>query len=158
LLLYIHLSPHRSPKMFSKACEYGIKATLHIASQSQSGSRVSLKDIAKAIDSPVAFTAKILQQLAKNKIIHSVKGPTGGFEIDQKQMDKIKLGHIVKAIDGDGIYKQCGLGLKDCNEAKPCPVHHRFKSIRGEIKIMLDKITMEEMLNGLNDGKTFLRI
>ena len=46
--------------MFSKACEYGIKATIHISHQSQQGHRVSLKAVAKAIDFPIAFTAKIL--------------------------------------------------------------------------------------------------
>lgn len=143
--------------MFSKACEYGIKATLHIAAESQSGHLATLKDIAKAIDSPVAFTAKILQQLAKSQVIFSVKGAAGGFGINQKQMAGIKLGHIVKAIDGDGIYKQCGLGLKNCNETKPCPVHNQVKQIRGEMKVMLDKVTMEEMLSGLNAGKTFLK-
>ena len=73
--------------MFSKACEYGIKATIYIAMQSMQNSRVSLKDIAKEIDSPVAFTAKILQQLARNKIVESVKGPTGGFQIEKKKID-----------------------------------------------------------------------
>ena len=53
--------------MFSKTCEYGIKATLFIAQMSQKGERVSLKDIASAIDSPSAFTAKILQTLSKRK-------------------------------------------------------------------------------------------
>ena len=144
--------------MFSKACEYGIKAILYIAFQSQQGSRVSLKNIAHATDSPEAFTAKILQQLARSGIIRSAKGPTGGFDIDEKEMDRITLGHIVKAIDGDGLYTGCGLGLKDCNELRPCPVHHKFKSIRQEMKLMLDKTTMQEMINGLNNGSTFLRL
>ena len=57
--------------MFSKACEYGIKASIHISQQSQQGERVSLKSVAKAIDSLIAFTAKILQSLANNNIIAS---------------------------------------------------------------------------------------
>jgi len=46
--------------MFSKDCEYGIRATIYITMQSLEGNRVNLKEIAAAIDSPVAFTAKIL--------------------------------------------------------------------------------------------------
>lgn len=46
--------------MFSKTCEYGIRATIHIASKSLLGERVSLRDVTEAINSPVAFTAKIL--------------------------------------------------------------------------------------------------
>ncbi|MGB0369618.1 MAG: RrF2 family transcriptional regulator, partial [Flavobacteriales bacterium] len=63
--------------MFSKACEYGIRATLFIAQNAAESNRVSLKEISKKINSPEAFTAKILQQLARNKIIVSYKGPHG---------------------------------------------------------------------------------
>ncbi len=140
--------------MFSKACEYGIKATLYIA---QSGNRVSLKDIAGAIDSPEAFTAKILQQLARNGIVSSVKGPSGGFEINEKYLPEIRLSHIVSAIDGMNIYKGCGLGLKECNESQPCPVHDKFKAIRNELRKMLEETSLEELAIGLNQGLTFLK-
>lgn len=143
--------------MFSKACEYGIRATLHIAVQSEMGTRVSLKDIAKAIDSPEAFTAKILQLLAKNGIVTSVKGPAGGFEITTKDAHRIKLSHIVAAIDGDSIYKGCGLGLKTCNENKPCPVHDKFKLIREELRNMLESTSISELSETVHDGLTFLR-
>ncbi len=143
--------------MFSKACEYGIKATSYIAVQSLDGNRVSLKDIAMSIDSPVAFTAKILQQLSKCDIIHSTLGATGGFEIERSRMEKIKLSQIVSAIDGDEIYKGCGLGLKECNAKKPCPVHDKFKVIRDELKVMLEGTTVHELALGLKDGLTFLK-
>ena len=64
--------------MFSKTCEYGIRATIIIATESYQDNRVGLKEIAEKIDSPVAFTAKILQVLSRENIIHSVKG-VGGF-------------------------------------------------------------------------------
>ena len=143
--------------MFSKACEYGIKATIYIALQSNLDKRVSLKEIAKEIDSPEAFTAKILQQLAKNNIIESVKGPAGGFEIEKRKMVKISLSQVVSAIDGDSIYKGCGLGLKECSEKKPCPVHDKFKIIRNELKQMLESTNLLELSLGLQEGLTFLR-
>ena len=46
--------------MFSKTCEYGIKAVLYIASQSLENKRVKIGDIVQNIDSPEAFTSKIL--------------------------------------------------------------------------------------------------
>ena len=143
--------------MFSKACEYGIKATIHISHQSQKGERVSLKAVAKAIDSPVAFTAKILQSLANNNIITSSKGPTGGYEIPKNEQAKITLHQIVEAIDGDNIYNGCGLGLKQCNEQKPCPLHFKFKGIREDLKTMLKSTTVYELTNGLHEGFAFLK-
>lgn len=143
--------------MFSKACEYGIRATLHIAQQSQKGHRVGLKNIAESIDSPVAFTAKILQQLAREGIVSSVKGPSGGFEMTAQQLHNARLSQIVAAIDGDQIYNGCGLGLKACNELKPCPVHDQFKLMRDELKYMLETTSIRELANGLNEGLTFLK-
>lgn len=143
--------------MFSKACEYGIRAAIHIGHQSKKGERVSLKAVAKAIDSPEAFTAKILQALAKDGIIISTKGPTGGYEISDKKNATITLLKIVNAIDGDKIYNGCGLGLKQCNASKPCPLHHQFISIRGELKNMLKTTTVQDLTDGLHEEVYFLK-
>lgn len=143
--------------MFSKACEYGIRAAVYIALQSLDGRRVSVTEIAEEIDSPVAFTAKILQQLTRNNIVHSVKGPTGGFEIERKDMDTVNLSMIVKAIDGDKIYMGCGLGLKECNASKPCPLHDKFVDIRSDLRTMLKNTSLYELATGLEVGLTYLK-
>ena len=143
--------------MFSKACEYGIRATLLIATHSLRGVRVNVKDIAQETGSPVAFTAKILQQLVRGGIVRSVQGATGGFEIGREQMEQIRLDQIVSAIDGDQIFTGCGLGLKRCNALKPCPVHERFAAVRDELKAMLEETTVLELALGLKDGLTYLK-
>ncbi|SFB97894.1 transcriptional regulator, BadM/Rrf2 family [Flagellimonas taeanensis] len=143
--------------MFSKACEYGIRAAVYVALQSLDGRRVSVNEIAEEIDSPIAFTAKILQQLSRSKVIHSVKGPTGGFELDRTEMDTVKLSMIVHAIDGDDIYVGCGLGLKECNANQPCPLHDKFVDIRTDLKNMLENTSLYELATGLEVGLTYLK-
>lgn len=143
--------------MFSKACEYGIKAAVFIAIKSQQECRVGLNEIAKEIDSPIAFTAKILQQLTRNQIIESVKGSTGGYEISTEKAKEITLSKIVSAIDGDSIYKGCGLGFPNCDENKPCSVHHQFKSIRNDLKEMLETTSLLDLSNDVNNGLSFLK-
>ncbi len=144
--------------IFSKACEYGIRATIYIAQQSLSHTRVSLKDIAEEIDSPEAFTAKILQTLSRNEIIHSVKGASGGFEIKIKHMKKIKLMDIVVAIDGSVNEKICVLGLKKCSEKHPCPVHHKYKFIKKDLLEMLNDTSLAEMSGSFDDGLSCLKL
>lgn len=143
--------------MFSKTCEYGIRATIYIASESHQGNRVGLKDIAQKIDSPEAFTAKILQILARNQIIHSIKGVGGGFEIPKEALSQIKMIQIVLAIDGDIVYTGCGLGLSNCSDEHPCPAHEKFKAIRSELALMLENTTLEELALGVKSGDTFLK-
>lgn len=143
--------------MFSKTCEYGIRAAIFIASESYKDNRTGLKEIAKKIDSPEAFTAKILQILSKDNIIHSIKGVGGGFEIPKETLSQIKLIQIVSAIDGDRVFTGCGLGLTQCSEDHPCPVHDKFKAIRNELAFMLENTNLEELAIGIKSGDTFLR-
>ncbi|MEN2402875.1 Rrf2 family transcriptional regulator [Flavobacterium sp. MC2016-06] len=143
--------------MFSKACEYGIRASIFIATKSSNGVRVGIKDVAKEIDSPEPFTGKIMQILTKNNIIDSAKGVGGGFEVSAEKMKAVKLIQIVDAIDGDAIYKGCGIGLKECSEDHPCPVHDQFKQIRELLLIMLTGTTLEELATGVKSGDFFLK-
>ena len=143
--------------MFSKACVYGIRASIFIATQSLKDRRVGLIAIAENIQTPEAFTAKILQQLVRNGIVDSIKGPTGGFHIDKKRIDVIKLSTVVDCIDGNDIYKGCGLGLKTCNSSKPCPVHDKFAAIRNNLKYMLESTSLYELATGVGIGSTFLK-
>ncbi|XMO88214.1 Rrf2 family transcriptional regulator [Algibacter sp. AS12] len=144
--------------MFSKACEYGIKAAIFIATKSYEGIRVSPKEIAMEINSPQAFTAKILQALVKHDVVKSVKGAYGGFEINKGDISTIKLSQIVKAIDGDTIYSACGLGLEKCDENHPCPVHDKFKGVRDELKFMLENTNLEELALNIKSGASFLKV
>ncbi len=144
--------------LFSKACEYGIRATIYIAHQSKIEARASLKDIAKEIASPEAYTAKILQLLVKGNIINSTKGAWGGFSIDAKKCKKIKLQDIAFAIDGEKSYSTCVLGLKQCSEVHPCPVHEQFKGIKKELIWMLKSTDLHSMMNSIEEGSSCLKI
>ncbi|MGE5944516.1 MAG: RrF2 family transcriptional regulator, partial [Flavobacteriales bacterium] len=109
------------------------------------------------INSPQAFTAKILQALVRHKVINSVKGAYGGFEVNKNELKHIKLSQIVKAIDGDKIYNGCGLGLVKCDENHPCPVHEKFKNVRDELKHMLENTSLEELALNIKSGVSFLK-
>jgi Rrf2 family protein len=138
--------------IFSKTCEYAIRAVFFIAHKTVSGSRVGIKDIAAGIDSPEHFLAKILQDLSRKGLVSSNKGPNGGFYLDVLALDR-PLSEIVEAVDGDSLFKGCALGLKQCSEINPCPLHNEFKDIRNNIQSMLSNTTIgifnEELMNGL---------
>jgi len=138
--------------MFSKACEYGIKASIFIAQQSLLDRKVNLREIAEAIESPTAYTS-----ISRQKIINTDKGPTGGFSMDKVKLEKIKLSSIICAIDGENIYNDCGLGLKKCNEKMRCPVHNQFIVIREELKKMSETTTIKSLTIDFDNGLTFLK-
>ncbi|MBK7086233.1 MAG: Rrf2 family transcriptional regulator, partial [Flavobacteriales bacterium] len=90
--------------MFSKACEYAIRAVVCIAACGETGKSMTLKAVAKETAIPEAFTAKVLQQLVHAELVLSTKGPGGGFSMPAALARKVKLSHIVSTIDGDALY------------------------------------------------------
>jgi len=143
--------------MFSKACEYAIKAIIFIARQSLNGRRTNLKEISEGTDSPEAFTAKVLQLLAKNQFIQSQKGAGGGFEMSIDGMKNLVLLAIVRAIDGDKLISECVLGLKECSGVNPCPFHDKYAPVRSDLIRMLSETSIYQLATGSTHGRTFLK-
>jgi len=143
--------------MFSKSCEYGIRAVVFIAIASSKGRKVGFKEIAREIASPEAFTGKILQTLVKHKIIMSFKGPSGGFFMPEESLSRIKLVDIVSATDGDAVFRSCPLGLNRCSEDMPCPVHDKFKCVRSELEQMLHSVSIADLTKNINTQHAFLK-
>ena len=94
--------------MFSKTCEYALRALIYVAQHSKNGDRVGIKDISKGISSPEFFIAKILQDLSRKGFVQSAKGPNGGFFMNDQNLE-VSIAEIVKEIDGDKLFSGCGL-------------------------------------------------
>src|SRR3546814_14674475 len=71
--------------MFSKACEYGIRAMIYLTAASKEGSKMSIRDICRETGAPEHFTAKILRDLSRKGLVSSLKGPKGGFFMEDEQ-------------------------------------------------------------------------
>jgi Rrf2 family transcriptional regulator, iron-sulfur cluster assembly transcription factor len=121
--------------MLSNSCRYGIRAVIYLAGMPESSGKTGIKKISNDLDLPAPFLAKILQQLAKQKILSSTKGPHGGFSL-LKDPGKVTLYDIVTSIDGDGIFTNCVMHNSKCPSAdknnKQCPLHDDYAKIRNE--------------------------
>jgi Rrf2 family protein len=142
--------------MLSISCKYALRATVYLMSEAKEARRFSIKDVADAIDANEHTTAKILQLLVKSDIIKSAKGPTGGFYMEPTGQN-IYLIDVVRVIDGDNFFYECGLGLKECSEAKPCPIHHNYKAAREKLFKEFSTVSIQQLSKNLSQGKSFLK-
>lgn len=129
---------------------------IFIAQKSTDESRVGINEIAIGTASPKHFIAKIMQDLSRRKLVHSIKGPNGGFYMDKQDLMN-SIATIVKAIDGDKLYLDCVLGLKACSEINPCPVHFEFKEIKKNLISMIENNTIADFKTKLDSGEFFLK-
>jgi Rrf2 family protein len=120
--------------MLSNTSKYAIRAMIYLALNADRNSKIGIKKISGELGIPAPFLAKILQVLAKHKLLSSTKGPNGGFGLG-KDPNKISLYEIVTVIDGNDIFDKCLISLRTCNEENtPCPIHKSYEPLRLEIK------------------------
>jgi Rrf2 family iron-sulfur cluster assembly transcriptional regulator len=121
--------------IFSHSCQYAIKSCIYLAKKRE---KVDVLEIATYINSPSHFTSKILQKLAKSNVISSVKGRNGGFYLNDVQYQSLTIKQVCSAFDGEKQFLGCILGLSECNEENPCPVHHIGVEIKEKFHCILE--------------------
>lgn len=141
--------------ILSKSCEYAIRAAVYVAYKSVYKEKVGIIEISEAIGSPMHFTGKILQALTRKKVLSSLKGPTGGFFIEDP--NSVYLIDIVRAIDGNELFTACIMGLSTCSDGRPCPMHQQAKPIREQLRIEFSKKSVFEMVEAFENNLYYLK-
>ena len=130
--------------MFNKETEYALRGLVYIKLQNIQGKRPGTAEVAKEIEAPHFFTAKILQRLVRAGFLESLKGKGGGFYFDPDKPE-LMLRELISSIEGNTSFTGCGFGLKQCSEQNPCPVHKKYAPVRESI----NKLESEETVQSL---------
>jgi Rrf2 family protein len=142
-------------KMLAKSTEYAIRALVYIEIQNQEGLRPGVKQIAREISSPEAYTGKIMQILTKQGLVRSMKGRGGGFFFD-KSTRPLTLQKIIRVMEGEAYFNKCGLGFNGCDSHAPCPIHHEYIAVKEELFDLFEKQTIEGLAKNVQDGGAVL--
>lgn len=128
---------------------------IYLAGKSKKGEKTSLKEIAEKINASEHTIGKSLQILVKHNIINSLKGPSGGFFLSETQQQQ-PIYNIVMTIEGDRIFKDCGLGLSKCSETHPCPIHNEYKVARELVEKIFKEKKIQDLCENVDMGLAFL--
>ena len=136
--------------MLSNTCKYGIRALIYMAINAPDGEKIGIKKIADDLTLPGPFLGKILQTVAKKKVLNSYKGPNGGFSF-AKDPYEVTFLEIIHILDGEESFDGCFLGLKICDgtpEGKEkCPAHVKTQVLRNNIQDVFSSTTIGGMAN-----------
>jgi Rrf2 family transcriptional regulator, iron-sulfur cluster assembly transcription factor len=140
--------------MISNTSRYAIRALIYLAIKSEGRKKIGIKKIAEELDIPSPFLGKILQTLAKQRILLSTKGPNGGFCLSDTS-NSINLMEIIKIIDGDDLFDRCLVSNKSCTELEgnPCALHKHYENIRKDIKMMFTEHTIKNLADEFRTSK-----
>ncbi len=134
-------------KLYSKGCEYAIRALIFATDHSSTDSpkRFQAKDVCEKAGIPESFTRKILQALVQDGVLVSGRGPGGGYALAMPA-EEISIARIIRAIDGDQAYSKCVMGLEACNADNPCPMHDYWTTMKVPMLEELEARTLKDLL------------
>ena len=144
--------PENHRKMLSNTSKYAIRAVIYLALNAGEEKKIGIKQISKDLKIPTPFLGKILQTLAKQKLLSSTKGPHGGFGLG-KSAEEIALIDIVDIIDGQDIFNKCLIRLEDCNHKEPCSMHDKYVEIRKNLMTLFQKEKVSELVEEIIEGE-----
>ena len=127
---------------FTKRADYGLMAIHYIAIHDEGA--VSAKRIAEEFSIPQELLAKILQRLAKRKLIRSVNGPKGGYVLARSARE-ITVGQVLRAIEGPTSIVHCYQTQYQCPQLERCNIRKPMRTIQASIEQLLDTMSLDEM-------------
>ncbi len=130
----------------SKKTEYALMSARYMA-LNENGKYVTAREIASSYNLSYELVAKVLQSMAKNKLIQSYQGINGGYSLS-KSAEQITLADIIKAIEPSYEITEClrnGFNSNSCSYFNCC----KIKDPLAEIQKKIDKIFIETKLTEL---------
>jgi Rrf2 family transcriptional regulator, cysteine metabolism repressor len=128
---------------FTKRADYGLMAVHYIAIQEDLGP-VSTKRIAEEFRIPPELLAKILQRLAKERLITSQNGPKGGYVLARRP-SAITVGQVIRALEGPIEIVECYEVGADCPQMERCTLRRPVQKIQAAITQVLDTMSLAEL-------------
>jgi Rrf2 family transcriptional regulator, iron-sulfur cluster assembly transcription factor len=143
--------------VLSNTCKYAIRAVIYLALYGSAEKKIGIKEISDQLGIPTPFLGKILQLLAKHRILDSTKGPHGGFGLNRPAMD-IPLMDIIRVIDGTEVFDSCVIRTTRCSQESPCSLHDKIGPARKEMKGIFLTETIADLAAEFRQGRERIKI
>ena len=102
----------------SRKIDYGLRAMIYLSSI-RSGTVVPFREIARRMDVPEDFLAKILKTLVDQGLVKSSRGPHGGYAL-ARAPDDISFLDVIEAVEGPVALNVCLDGDDACGRSSSC--------------------------------------
>ena len=132
------------------ACRYAVRALVAIAASDGAGAPVASHRTGRAEGIPEWFRLRVLKALVNAGVLHSVRGPHGGYRL-AKPPSEITLLEVVEAVDGPvrgGISFSQG---KD-NDLLDRRLNEVCQRVAEQTRRRLEKVRLSDLVGEVGDG------
>jgi Rrf2 family protein len=138
--------------MFSSTAEYALRAIVHLATER--ARPLTAQHIARVTRVPAGYLSKIMQDLARARIVHSQRGPNGGFTL-AREADHLSVLDVVNAVDPIKRITECPLGLPE-HGLNLCRLHRRLDDAIATVEKSFRESMIAELMSPARSGSRCL--
>lgn len=128
----------------TKKGSYSIRALLQMAANIKEKGRTHIGEIAQQTEIPEPFLRKIFANMARNGIVRSRRGLTGGVELI-RDIDTITIYDVVVAVEGEMAIYKCLKNPGICVKSGRCETQHMWSEIQESLKATLKRIRITSL-------------
>lgn len=132
--------------MISQTAEYALRAVLYLA-QRDDRAPIRVGEVAQELGVPSNYLSKTLHALARTGVLHSTRGPHGGFRLAVPPR-RLSLLRIVSPFDDIGARRECLLGQAQCSDIRACAAHAAWKEVSERVTHFFHTTTVADLLAG----------
>ena len=126
---------------------YALRLMLDIALNGQGGEPVRIKDISARQDISLKYLEQIVSVLVRANYLRSIRGPQGGYRLT-KRPEEYVVGDILRLTEGSLSPVEClSTDRNECPRADSCVTLRIWKELDEAIRSVVDKYTLEDLLN-----------
>ena len=135
--------------MLSNTSEYALRAVIYLGEREGDGT-IRVDEVAEALDVPKNYLSKILHSLVKQKVLRSLRGPRGGFEL-ARPATEVTLYDVVSPFDDIEARRTCLLGRKECSDTNPCAIHGHWREVATRVATFFRETTVAEVVSSAEE-------
>ncbi|HEX7620887.1 MAG TPA: Rrf2 family transcriptional regulator [Anaerolineales bacterium] len=129
----------------TRQADYAIRAVRYLAKQGSS-QRVATSTVAREMQIPASFLAKIISQLSIAGLLHTSRGARGGVSL-AREPKEISVLDVVEAIDGPILLNECVGSNKPCAFEDECLVHPIWVEVQESLVSKLRATRFDVLYN-----------
>jgi Rrf2 family protein len=129
--------------MLTKTTDYALRALIYLAHDPDDGYHQT-HDLATTLNVPANYLGKILQQLARSRLVESQRGANGGFRL-ARLPEQVRLYDVLEALDALPHNPECPL-ITGGRQMELCKLHRSFAFIASTYIRFLKSTTLQDLL------------
>lgn len=130
--------------ILSRSSEYAIRLIFYLIERQPLHQLVRIRAVAEELNVPYYQLAKVVNTLKSESVLTSLTGPSGGIDLGDK-VESLTLLDIIRIFGDADVLESCILGLSECSDQNPCPIHTAWKDVKGEIKEIFSNQTLGQL-------------